>query len=145
MVEPAAHNGHGPGSSPGGCTSLRGCAASAGRPQMAKAVRRSPTSGRRRTTLQVRKVVRGGAQPVLKTGPTFGSRVRLLHLPPLIWPITLIILNIFSKICFHPHPVPTRLRPNSSAVPQLAAGAKASASGARRRKHKFIAVGGIVR
>ena len=29
-----------------------------------------------------RKVVRGGTQPVSKTGPTSGSRVRLLRLPP---------------------------------------------------------------
>jgi hypothetical protein len=34
----------------------------------------------RRTTK--RKVVRSGAQPVSKAGPTSGSRVRLLHLPP---------------------------------------------------------------
>jgi len=27
-------------------------------------------------------VVRSGAQPVSKAGPTSGSRVRLLHLPP---------------------------------------------------------------
>jgi hypothetical protein len=30
----------------------------------------------------VRKVARGGTQPVLKTGPTSRSKVRLLHLPP---------------------------------------------------------------
>ena len=32
--------------------------------------------------LRLRKVVRSGAQPVSKAGPTSGSRVRLLHLPP---------------------------------------------------------------
>jgi hypothetical protein len=32
----------------------------------------------------VRKVVRGGTQPVPKTGPTSRSRVRLLHLPPFL-------------------------------------------------------------
>src|SRR6266545_3760517 len=33
--------------------------------------------------IAIRKVVRGGAQPASKAGPTFGSRVRLLHLPPI--------------------------------------------------------------
>src|SRR4029077_3302902 len=31
----------------------------------------------------IRRVVRGGTQPVPKTGPTSRSKVRLLHLPPI--------------------------------------------------------------
>lgn len=49
-------------------------------PWKQEAVGSNPTA---LTILRLRKVVRGGAQPVSKAGPTSGSRVRLLHLPPL--------------------------------------------------------------
>jgi hypothetical protein len=48
-------------------------------PWKQEAVGSNPTA---LTILRLRKVARSGAQPVSKAGPTSGSRVRLLHLPP---------------------------------------------------------------